>query len=309
MSFKEKVFEIVKRIPPGKFLTYKEVARLAGNEKAYRVVGNLMRNIGIIKSICLQVIPRSPQPQKCLRTFFRRNDLQANAYYIQSINKKIFPCHRVIKNDYTVGGYLGRNDLSWLKLALLLKEGAIAVMPTDTIYGICTSALNKKSVEKVYKLRKRNPQKPCIILISKLDELKNFGVYIDKKILNILKNIWPSRISIVLPIKDKEKIKEFEYLHRGTSTLAFRLPKNKFLIKILEISGPLIAPSANFEGDEPAKTINEAKKYFGNNVVYYDGGRIIGIPSTLIKINKDKIEILRKGVDYQKLKKFLKNQK
>jgi L-threonylcarbamoyladenylate synthase len=59
---------------------------------------------------------------------------------------------------------------------MLLKEGAIGVIPTDTIYGICTSAFNRKSVEKVYKLRKRNPNKPCIILISSLEDLKKFNI-------------------------------------------------------------------------------------------------------------------------------------
>jgi len=89
--------------------------------------------------------------------------------------------------------------------------------------------------------------------------------------------------------------------------LAFRLPKGpKWLLKVLEISGPLIAPSANWESYEPARTVNEARKYFGKNVVYYDGGKIIGEPSTLIKINK-KIEILRKGSDYKKVLKVIKS--
>ncbi|GIW67620.1 MAG: hypothetical protein KatS3mg096_488 [Candidatus Parcubacteria bacterium] len=261
MSFKEKVLKIVSKISVGKFLTYKQVARLVGNEKAFRVVGNLM---------------------------------------MKNKDKNI-PCHRVIKSDYTVGEYLGRKDFDWLKAALLLKEGAIGVIPTDTIYGICTSAFNKKSVEKVYKLRKRNPKKPCIILISDIRELKLFKIQLQDWQKEILKKIWPSRISVIFPCKSEK----FTYLHRGTITLAFRSPKDKFILKILKISGPLIAPSANWEGYEPAKTINEAKKYFNNQVFYLDRGRLAGQPSTLIDLTQKEIKIIRRGADYDKLNKFL----
>jgi L-threonylcarbamoyladenylate synthase len=168
------------------------------------------------------------------------------------------PCHRVIRNDNLVGGYMGREDLDWLKAALLLKEGAIGVIPTDTIYGICTSAFNRKSVEKVYKLRKRNPNKPCIILISSFDDLKKFNVKLNSWQRKILEKLWPGKISVILSCP----YKEFYYLHRGTNSLSFRLPKNKLILNILKISGPIIAPSANWEGYEPAKNIREARKIF-----------------------------------------------
>ena len=272
MNFKEKVLKIVKRIAPGEFLTYKQVAKLAGNEKAYRVVGNILK--------------------------FNATLRKHNVNLFSNV-----PCHRVIKSDYTVGGYLGKGNLDWLKAGLLLKEGAIGVIPTDTIYGICTSAFNKKSVERLYKLRKRNPKKPCIILISDIEELKLFKVKLKKWQKDILNKIWPSRISIVLPCFSNK----FSYLHRGTKTLAFRLPKDKFILKILKISGPLIAPSANWEGYEPAKTIDEARKYFKNKVFYLTRGHVkTNLPSTLIDLTSKEIKIIRKGADYEKLRKILK---
>lgn len=186
-------------------------------------------------------------------------------------------------------------NLSEKVLAELLKEGDVAVMPTDTIYGICGSALDKKAVKKIYALKKRPPQKPAIILISNLADLNLFGIKPSEEDLKILKKLWPGKISVILDIKDKEKIKGLKYLHRGIKTLAFRLPKKKSLVKILTISGPLIAPSANLENHSPAKTIAEAKKYFGSKVIYYNKGRIAGRPSTLVEIKNRKIETLRKG--------------
>jgi L-threonylcarbamoyladenylate synthase len=253
-KLQEKILKIVKKIPEGKFLTYKEVAKLVGKPNIYRYVAN--------------ILAKNREPD--------------------------IPCHRVIKNDNTIGGYLGSEKNSWKKLALLLKEGVIAVMPTDTIYGICASAFKKDSVEKVYRLRKRNPKKPCIILISKFEDLKDFGVKLNKKEKEYLQKIWPAKISVILDIKDKAKIKELEYLHRGTNSLAFRLPRPKWLRKILEISGPLIAPSANWEGMKPARTINEAKKYFDNKVVYFDKGKILGKPSRIIRLKNGEVEIIRK---------------
>ncbi|GBD34182.1 Putative threonylcarbamoyl-AMP synthase [bacterium HR34] len=253
-NLKEKILSQVKKIKKGEVKSYKQIAKLAGKEKAFRYVANLMAK------------NRSSE----------------------------IPCHRVVKNDLIIGGYFGSEKNSWKKLALLLKEGNVVVMPTDTIYGICASSLDKKSVEKVYKLRKRNPKKPCIILISSLDDLKTFGVEPTKKEFEFLKKVWPGKVSVILKIKDKNKLKKFKYLHRGIGTLAFRLPKSSFLAKVLKISGPLIAPSANIEGEKPAETINQARKYFGDKVLYYDAGRKKGKPSKLIKIVKGKIEVLRK---------------
>jgi len=161
-----------------------------------------------------------------------------------------------------------------------LSTGTIAVIPTDTIYGIVTSAWNKESVERVYQLKGRNPEKPCIILISSIDQMKDFGVtdeYIHK--VSLYKSERPT--SFIVPITRTD----LSYLDRGTSTLAFRIPQNVTVQTILKESGPLIAPSANPEGHPPATTIDEAKKYFGSNVsVYRDGGTIIGSPSALIDI-------------------------
>ena len=67
------------------------------------------------------------------------------------------------------------------KIIKILKNSGIGVLPTDTIYGLVGRALDKKTVERIYKVRKRNPKKPLIILISSLSDLKLFGVKPDKK--------------------------------------------------------------------------------------------------------------------------------
>ena len=174
----------------------------------------------------------------------------------------------------------------------ILNSGGIGVIPTDTIYGLVGQALNPDTVEQLYKVRQRKPDKPFIILISQLKDLELFDIQPDEKTRAILGKVWPGKVSIVLPCRSDK----FSYLHRGTNTLAFRLPDKKDLIEILKTTEPLVAPSANPEGLEPAHTIEEAKKYFGEEVDFYvDGGRLDSPPSTLIKIVDGEIEVLREG--------------
>lgn len=178
------------------------------------------------------------------------------------------------------------------KIVQVLKKGGIGVLPTDTIYGLVGSALSKKAVAKIYKLRRRSAKKPLIILISAIKDLSLFGIKLDKKTKKFLNNLWPGKISVILPCPHKN----FFYLHRGTKTLAFRLPAKKNLIELLKSTGPLVAPSANFEGKPSAKTIEQARKYFGTKVDFYiDGGKLAGKPSTLVAIENGKVVIKRKG--------------
>jgi L-threonylcarbamoyladenylate synthase len=179
----------------------------------------------------------------------------------------------------------------WKKVAESIKEGFLAVIPTDTIYGVVAPALNADVVETLYDVRGRNDKKPCIVLISSIEELDLFDIRLDSETKSILSKIWPNPVSVVLPCENDK----FSYLHRGTKTLALRLPKKKKLLEFLKISGPIIAPSANPEGNPPAQNIKEAKKYFGGKILCYLSGYISKKPSTIIKFESGKIKVIREG--------------
>lgn len=182
--------------------------------------------------------------------------------------------------------------ISDVELIRGLKKGKIAVIPTDTLYGMVASAFRKNAIEKIYRIQKRDRKKPCIILISNLEALKIFGIKPNKKAKEILAKIWPGKVSVILPCENKK----FAYLHRGTKTLAFRFPKKRNLLALLKKTGPLIAPSANPENKKPAETIAEAKKYFSGAVDFYaDGERLTSKPSTLISLRDGLIEVKRSG--------------
>lgn len=180
-----------------------------------------------------------------------------------------------------------------------LKGNGVAVMPTDTLYGVVGRAQNIATVERIYKIRKRAENKRCIILIGEVSELEKFSIILSEEQKTAINKYWFTKseveghgpISIVLDCPDET----LSYLHRGTKTLAFRLPSPQALRDLLMKTGPLIAPSANPEGLSPAQNITEARKYFEDLVdLYVDGGELKGKASKIIKLHKDgSISILR----------------
>ena len=172
-----------------------------------------------------------------------------------------------------------------LKVGEILKKEGIGVLPTDTIYGLVGSAFSKKAVERIYKVKKRKEDKPFIILISSLKDLKLFELEPSKEILALLRKIFPAKVSIILPYHNNNR--KFFFLHRGKNCLAFRLPEKLWLRRILSKTGPLVAPSANLEGKAPAETIAEAKKYFGDKVdFYFNKGKLKGKPSIVLELKR-----------------------
>jgi L-threonylcarbamoyladenylate synthase len=178
-----------------------------------------------------------------------------------------------------------------------LKSGGVGILPTDTLYGMVGSALNKEAVARIYALRKRDTKKPMIILISNANEVAHFGIVLNAATKKFLKKAWPGKVSIVLSLRPiRASLTKFSYLHRGTRSLAFRLPKTKILRELLKKTGPLVAPSANLQGKPPALTIEWAKRYFGDKVDFYvDIGKLAGEASTLATIRDGKPVILRAG--------------
>jgi L-threonylcarbamoyladenylate synthase len=180
-----------------------------------------------------------------------------------------------------------------------LKKGGTAVIPTDTIYGIAASALSRRAVERVYRLRRRSPKKPMIVLLSSAGELRRFGVWTDAAANALLRRVWPGKVSVIFSVKGAR----FRYLHRGTSTIAFRVPAVRPLRALLRKTGPLVAPSANTEGKPPAKTIEEAKAFFGGNVdAYVYTGKCISRPSTVVKLQRNRFVLIRRGAGDESLR-------
>ncbi len=169
-----------------------------------------------------------------------------------------------------------------------IARGGVVVMPTDTIYGMVCSALNAEAVLRVYDIRNRAPEKPCIILIKDFSEVENFGVVLSeaqKKQIEKYSSSEETRpVSVVLDCP----LEKFAYLHRGTQTLAFRSPRQHGLSALLSKTGPLIAPSANIEKFPQSESTEDARAYFGDKVdLYIDAGPVVSQPSRVVRLHTD----------------------
>lgn len=188
-------------------------------------------------------------------------------------------------------------------IASQIKKGGVAVMPADTIYGLFGSAFNQEAVKKIAQLKGRAEDKPFIILVASWSHLKQLGINLNKKDKGSLRRIWPGPVSVILPCASKH----LNYLHHGQG-LAIRWPKNKFLTTLIKKTSPLVSTSANKSGDPPAETAAAAKKIFGDKIELYLPAKRKQKkkPSTLIRLENDKIEVLRLGqTTIKKLKRKL----
>jgi L-threonylcarbamoyladenylate synthase len=181
------------------------------------------------------------------------------------------------------------SSISDFELARALQSGAVGVVPSDTVYGLMAAANNEQAVTRMYALKQRE-RKPGTIIAASVEQFIALGL--DEKQLRAMAAYWPAPLSIVIEAKGVP-----DYLHQGIGSLAARVPANEFLRALLAQAGPLITSSANHPGMSPATNLAEAQNYFGDHVDFYvDGGNLSDVtPSTVVRINDGKIEILRQG--------------
>lgn len=72
-----------------------------------------------------------------------------------------------------------------------INNGKVAIIPTDTVYGLAADALNEMGVEKIYELKGRDTSKPCNVLVSNIEMIKSITKGISKKEEEIIKKHFP----------------------------------------------------------------------------------------------------------------------
>lgn len=170
----------------------------------------------------------------------------------------------------------------------LHKQGEIAVIATDTVYGVVARAADTQAVARLYELKRREG-KPGTLVAASVDQLVDIGV--ERRYLTTAADLWPGAVSVIIPCGQS-----LFYLHQGTDSLAVRIPDDSSLLGLLQQTGPLLTSSANQPGEPPATTIDEARAYFSDQVDWYeDGGFVNSEPSTVIKFVDDAIQIIRLG--------------
>lgn len=179
------------------------------------------------------------------------------------------------------------------EIVKVLKEGKLAITPSDTVYGIIGDATNINSIHEVYKVKKRPYTKPLIIMVSSLEMLNEYTKDISPLEQELIKEYWPGPLTILLP--KNEKISN--YITSDSPLVGIRYPNNLELIEIMNRLGkPIFSTSANITGTETITNISMLEKEMIENISYiYDKGEIINPPSTIVKVENNKVKILREG--------------
>lgn len=171
----------------------------------------------------------------------------------------------------------------------LLKSGGVVIFPTETVYGIGVLASNENAIRKLFEIKNRSLDKPLQILIADIAQVDLFAAEISDKAKELIKKYWPGPLTLVF----KKKPDISDLITASGNTVGLRMPADKNILKLIKMTGPLAASSANISGKSDPKLAEEVKIEAD---LLLDGGKCkMGQPSTVIDVSVDPPLILREG--------------
>ncbi len=184
----------------------------------------------------------------------------------------------------------------------ILNNGGVAIIPTDTVYGLVGDATSENVIKKVFLIKQRENTKPLLILISNFDMLKKYVKNISSLELGIINKFWPGPLTIIF--QNKKNLSAI--LTANKSEIAIRMPNDERLLDLInKLDKPIIATSANIAHKKTITSIDLLEDKIKNNVDYiYDGGFLEDNPSTIIKVIDNKVIIVRDGIISKDIKNY-----
>jgi len=176
-----------------------------------------------------------------------------------------------------------------------LIAGALVGMPTETVYGLAADAYNATAIRAIYEVKGRPAHNPLICHVADIAMAKRI-VTVSKTAESLMHAFWPGPLTLVLPRFENEKISDL--ISAELNTLAVRCPAHPVARRVINKLGhPIAAPSANPSGKiSPTSARDVLEGLEGKIPLILDGGTAgIGIESTIIGIEGDKITLLRPG--------------
>lgn len=178
---------------------------------------------------------------------------------------------------------------------ILTNDGVIAFV-TDTVWGLGCLPSSEKGVQKIYEIKKREAQKPLILMSNNVENLKPYVKEINETAQNLIDKYFPGALTLVL---EKSK-KTPDYITSGFNTVGIRVPDNAVFKEICEnVSGSVLATtSANLSSEPAAKNRAQAIENMQGkaDLIIEDFDQCAkGLESTVALIIGDEIKILRQG--------------
>ena len=130
------------------------------------------------------------------------------------------------------------------KAIAALKAGELAVLPTETVYGIFADATNEAAVQKLYAVKGRPVEKALNMNVSDYDTILRFSVHQPAYLEKLVQTFLPGPLTIILEASPEVP----EWIHVGKTTVGFRMPSISATQEVIKALGVLVGPSANLTG-------------------------------------------------------------
>jgi len=182
------------------------------------------------------------------------------------------------------------------KAVEILNRGGIIIFPTDTAIGIGCRIDNEDTVKKLFDIRKRDYNKAVPVLVDSVAMAQKYLRPINPKVLErLISKFWPGALTIILPCKIK---KVPELVRGGGENLGVRIPNHSVILEVIKrIGTPLLAPSANFQGEKTPyrfEDLNPSLIKLVDYVLKSKTGNLMR-PSTVIDCSKKPWKVIREG--------------
>lgn len=202
-----------------------------------------------------------------------------------------------------------------LRAAHIIKQGGLVIFPTETVYGLGADAFNTRAVAKIFRVKGRPKGKPLIVHVSKKSTIDALARDVPPVARKLVKKFWPgpltlvfqARASILTLVSGRSAfmLHSMKAQHSTKCTVAIRMPDHPVALALIRAAGPLAAPSANFSGQKPPRSVREIPYKLLQQVdLVLDAGRCsVGVPSTVLDLTAPEPKILRHGaISRDKLK-------
>lgn len=179
-------------------------------------------------------------------------------------------------------------------VAKLIREGGVAVIPTETVYGLAANALDEAAVRRVFAIKGRPSDHPLIVHLASASELNGVAEDIPDLAWILAEDFWPGPLTMVL----HKSLNIPKLVTGGRETVAVRVPFHSVTIWLLKEAGcPIAAPSANrFTRLSPTRIEDLDPEVLAQVDAALDGGQCdVGVESTVLDLTVEPPVILRPG--------------
>jgi tRNA threonylcarbamoyl adenosine modification protein (Sua5/YciO/YrdC/YwlC family) len=184
-------------------------------------------------------------------------------------------------------------QMRWIKKAAeILQQGGIIIYPTDTVYGLGCDLLNKKGIDRIYEIKKRDRRQPLSFICADLKHISQYAQVSDFS-YKVMKKLLPGPYTFIL--KASRLVPKMIIPKRQTTGI--RVPDNPVCQALVsELGRPIISTSVTDDMGEIMIHPEEMGKRFRHAVdIVLDGGISSVVPSTVLSLVDDEVEIIRIG--------------